>query len=58
MYILLIIYLIVKSFCLIINILDHYRGFLKNLKDSYRRGKINYYSRSMITISWNGKIFV
>ena len=30
---------------------EYYRGFLKNLKDSYRRRKINYYRRLMINVS-------
>ena len=34
-----------------------YREFLKNIKDSYRRRKHNYYKRSIINVSWNGKIF-
>ncbi len=30
---------------------EYYRGFLKNLKESYQRRKSNYYKRSMINVS-------
>ena len=30
---------------------EYYRGFLKNLKESYRRRKSNYYKRSIINVS-------
>ncbi|WP_287954784.1 IS3 family transposase, partial [Acidiplasma sp.] len=30
---------------------EYYRGFLKNLKDGYRRRNSNYYKRSMINVS-------
>jgi hypothetical protein len=30
---------------------EYYRGFLKNLKDGYRRRKSNYYKRLMINVS-------
>ncbi len=30
---------------------EKYRAFLKNLKDSYKRRKHNYYKRSMINVS-------
>ena len=30
---------------------EYYRAFLKNLKDSYKRRKHNYYKRSMINVS-------